>query len=71
MIVGSQETVRGCEKVNEVRHQKGFSQLKVILVDMEKDTSRHSDIEEEKISSSTGRIRMLGHMLKVGALTLT
>lgn len=64
LIVGSQETERGCQKVNEVRVSKGLSQLEVITVSLESDSSRMSNVEEAKVSSSTRRMRLLGTMLK-------
>ena len=66
-IVGSQETKRGCEKINEIRSQKGFPTLDIILINLVDDTCHDqqvSMIEETKVSSSNKRIRLLGELLK-------
>ena len=63
--VGSQETKRGCEKINEIRKDKQFSELEVILINLVDDTcGQVSMVEETKISSSNKRIRLLGEQLK-------
>jgi len=64
-IVGSQETKRGCEKINEIRKDKKFSELEIILINLVDDTCHEvSMVEETKISSSNKRIRLLGEQLK-------
>jgi phosphopantetheine adenylyltransferase len=63
-IIGSEETKSGCDKVNELRKEKGLSTLDVVLVGMEKDPLRASAVEEEKLSSSSLRLRLLGRQLR-------
>jgi len=63
-IIGSEETRSGCHKVNVLRKEKGLSTLDVVLVTMEKDPLRASSVEEEKLSSSSTRLRMLGRRLR-------
>lgn len=63
MIIVSTETLRGGEKVNEVRAQNGLSELKIHcidLIELEPDTN----IKELKISSSNQRMDLLGTQLK-------
>ena len=62
-IVGSEESRRGCEKINEIREEKGLNPLKIFLVGLEKDPSRAVGVEEEKVSSSSFRMRLLGTLL--------
>ena len=64
-IVGSDETKRGCEKINEIRSEKGFSPLKIHLIKLVEDGCHDgSQLEELKISSSNKRIRLLGEELR-------
>jgi len=63
-IVASLETEAGCVKINEKRQEAGLSQLDIELIDLAEDTDRQLSIEEEKISSSSGRIRLLGTRLR-------
>jgi len=63
-IVASQETETGCVKINEKRQAAGLSQLDIELIDLAEDADRQLSIEEEKISSSSGRIRLLGTRLR-------
>ena len=63
-IVGSQETDRGCQAVNARRAEAGLTQLDTVLVSMAEDAGRLEGVEEEKISSSSGRIRLLGSRLQ-------
>ena len=63
-IVGSQETERGCQAVNARRAEAGLAQLDTVLINMAEDAGRLEGVEEEKISSSSGRIRLLGSRLK-------
>lgn len=64
MIVVSQETKRGGDKVNEMRYKKNLSKLDVHVVELANDDHPHSENEEAKISSSNHRIRLLGTRLK-------
>lgn len=63
-IVVSEETVRGGHKINEIRASKSMSQLDVDVIRMLNDGHREHDIEEEKVSSSSLRIRKLGTLIK-------
>ncbi|XP_013778633.1 bifunctional coenzyme A synthase-like [Limulus polyphemus] len=58
-IVTSEETLQGGKKVNEERMTKGMSPLKLHMVSMVHDPS-HNSIEEDKVSSSSIRMRLLG-----------
>lgn len=63
-IVVSEETIRGGEKINQIRAEKGMSQLKVDVIKMLDDTHREHNVEEAKVSSSSLRLRKLGTLLK-------
>ncbi|XP_071628554.1 bifunctional coenzyme A synthase isoform X1 [Temnothorax longispinosus] len=63
MIVVSQETKRGGDKVNELRAQKNLSKLDIYTVELAIDEARNKS-EEAKISSSNHRIRLLGTRLR-------
>ncbi|EFN84613.1 bifunctional coenzyme A synthase [Harpegnathos saltator] len=62
MIVVSQETKRGGDKVNELRLQKNLSKLDIHTVKLAND-EHYDEHEEAKISSSNHRIRLLGTRL--------
>jgi len=62
-IVGSEETEKGCKAVNQKRKENELSQLDIHIISLVKDNSRQSEHEEEKVSSSTGRVRLLGTRL--------
>ena len=66
LIVGSEETRRGCDKVNEVRSSKGMNTLDVYLIQMvEEEKSKHqSDPSIAQLSSTNQRIRLLGSELR-------
>lgn len=63
LIVVSAETLRGGEKVNEIRKDADLPLLDIISIDLV-EFPDHLDEEEAKISSSTGRMRQLGTLLK-------
>jgi len=63
-IVGSQETEKGCLAINQKRKEKGLSELDIHCIELVEDTDRHGDYEEEKVSSSSARTRLLGLRLK-------
>ncbi|XP_017887974.1 bifunctional coenzyme A synthase [Ceratina calcarata] len=63
MIVVSEETKRGGEKVNELREQLNLKKLDIRVVRLVRDKD-HREHEENKISSSNLRIRMLGSKLR-------
>ena len=62
----SVETFKGGLKVNEVRQRNGLSPLKIHAVDLLPAIAEEIDDEEEedKISSSNCRMRLLGTRLK-------
>ncbi|CAG0898054.1 unnamed protein product [Cyprideis torosa] len=65
LIVVSSETERGADVVNASRASMGLPALQVYIVTMIPDKNRAANSpEEEKVSSSTGRIRLLGTLLK-------
>lgn len=69
MIVVSKETYSGGKKINEVRAQKGFNQLKIHsipLVDHYHKTliDTYLNVDEKKVSSSRNRYDLLGKYLK-------
>ena len=65
LIVGSDETKRGCEKINEIRKEKNFDPLEIHLIQLVDDSCHELEfLEERKISSSNTRIRLLGEELK-------
>ncbi|XP_046623301.1 bifunctional coenzyme A synthase [Neodiprion virginianus] len=63
MIVVSEETVRGGDKINEVRVKKGLNKLAMDVIRLEADP-HYQEHEEEKLSSSNYRMRLLGTRLK-------
>jgi phosphopantetheine adenylyltransferase/dephospho-CoA kinase len=62
-IVGSEETERGCLAINDKRRELGMNELDILLIELVEDKGRQLEFEEEKVSSSTGRIRLLGSRL--------
>ena len=64
MIVVSAETVKGGLKVNEVRTAKSLSSLDIHAVDLLLLKEKQEDNEEDKVSSSTIRMRLLGKRLQ-------
>lgn len=63
-IVASEETEKGCKAINDRRVAGGLSELDIHLIDLVEDKNREQDCEEDKISSSSARIRLLGSRLK-------
>jgi len=63
MIVVSEETKRGGDKINELRLQKDLNKLDIHVVELADDED-HEKHEEAKISSSNHRMRLLGTRLK-------
>ncbi|XP_031846676.2 bifunctional Phosphopantetheine adenylyltransferase - Dephospho-CoA kinase [Nomia melanderi] len=63
LIVVSEETKRGGDKVNELRMQRNLNKLDIHVVKLVKDEN-HREYEENKISSSNNRIRLLGTRLR-------
>jgi len=64
LIVVSDETKRGADRINEIRKEKNFNPLLIHTIPLLEDSARQSEIEEEKISSSSHRIRLLGQRLQ-------
>jgi phosphopantetheine adenylyltransferase/dephospho-CoA kinase len=64
LIVVSAETIKGAEKINEIRKGKDFPVLDVHHIILFSDTLKHSEHEEDKISSSSQRMRILGNRLR-------
>jgi len=62
-IVASEETERGCVAINEKRQEAGLQELGVHLIGLVEADGRRQE-EEEKVSSSTTRIRLLGSRLR-------
>lgn len=62
-IVVSAETRKGGEKVNSERKKKGMSELSMYVVDLVENTDTIPG-EEDKLSSSTARMHLLGTCLK-------
>lgn len=63
MIIISEETKRGGDKVNELRIQNNLNKLDIHIVKLIKDEN-HREHEEDKISSTNSRIRLLGTRLR-------
>lgn len=70
MIVVSEETARGGQKVNELRTSKGLKTLKIHAIpsvdyyELDTNTS-NTEIDEQKVSSSRKRYELLGKYLKL------
>lgn len=63
MLVVSAETIKGGHKVNEIRTENHLMPLDIFTVELVDCPDRQED-EEEKISSSTNRMRLLGYPIK-------
>ncbi|XP_016969564.2 bifunctional coenzyme A synthase [Drosophila rhopaloa] len=59
MIVVSAETLRGGQKVNEIRSSKQLRELEIFVIDIV-ESNVHDGIHETKVSSSNTRIDLLG-----------
>jgi len=59
MIVVSAETLRGGQKVNEIRNAKQLRELEIFVIDIV-ESNVHDGIHETKVSSSNTRIDLLG-----------
>lgn len=68
MIILSEETVRGGELINDKRIDAGLEPLHILPVALLKEDRITKNLycteEEEKISSSNFRMRLLGTLLK-------
>ncbi|UYV64444.1 COASY [Cordylochernes scorpioides] len=63
-LVASRETLRGADMVNEERKKKGLTKLHIHCIDMVDDGCSISVHPEDKVSSSTQRIQLLGTLLR-------
>ncbi|CAG0886200.1 unnamed protein product [Darwinula stevensoni] len=63
-LVVSEETLRGGEKLNVMRREAGLSEMALHVVTLVPETQQQSAEEEEKISSSSIRMRLLGTPLR-------
>lgn len=65
LIVVSEETVRGAVKINEKRQEKNLKKLDTYVIELAQDSHprRHHE-EEDKVSSSNQRMRLLGTLLR-------
>lgn len=63
-IVVSDETIAGATKINQIRQEKGMLLLQVVTISLVPSDHKECSIEEDKVSSSTLRIRRLGTFLK-------
>ncbi|CAH1104390.1 unnamed protein product [Psylliodes chrysocephalus] len=63
LIVVSQETFKGGEKINLIRRERNLPPLDILPVELV-DEPNPNPLEEAKISSSTTRMRLLGTVLK-------
>lgn len=67
MIILSEETVKGGKLINDKRISSGLQSLKILpvpLLEEDKSTIDCCEDEEQKISSSNYRMRLLGTLLK-------
>ncbi|XP_055935463.1 bifunctional coenzyme A synthase-like [Argiope bruennichi] len=68
-LVVTTETRIGGEKVNNERKNRGMSEVKLHIIDVVENTDRSKD-EDEKLSSSTKRMHLLGKPLKISKPSL-
>lgn len=64
MLIVSPETLTGASKVNDTRVSTGLSGLAVHTIPLLKEHLKHSEEEEDKVSSSSQRMRILGKRLR-------
>lgn len=67
-LVVSQETVKGGQLINFEREKVKLPMMDIVTVDLVEDTC-HAPEEEEKVSSSSQRLRLLGTLLKPPTVT--
>ena len=63
LIVVSHETLKGGQRVNEKRFEKGLSPLKLHRINLIEDTNKELG-DEDKMSSSSLRKKKLGNRIK-------
>uniref|UniRef100_A0A2P2I061 Bifunctional coenzyme A synthase n=1 Tax=Hirondellea gigas TaxID=1518452 RepID=A0A2P2I061_9CRUS len=68
MIIVSQESLKGGNYVNSARVERKLNALDVVVIELVEDIHR-SDTEEEKVSSSSTRRRVLGTRIREPDLT--
>ncbi|RXG68336.1 Bifunctional coenzyme A synthase [Armadillidium vulgare] len=64
MIVVSEETKKGVTLINDYRREHCLNELKSYCIRIFEDTIKHNQEEEDKYSSSSQRMRLLGTRLK-------
>ncbi|KAK7006498.1 hypothetical protein SK128_008536, partial [Halocaridina rubra] len=64
LIVASAETKKGVTLINDTRKEDGLNVLNSHVIDLVNNECRASAEEEEKISSSSMRMRLLGSLIK-------
>ncbi|KAB7494892.1 Bifunctional coenzyme A synthase, partial [Armadillidium nasatum] len=64
MIVVSEETKKGVTLINDYRRDHCLNELKSYCIRIFEDTIKHNQEEEDKYSSSSQRMRLLGTRLK-------
>ncbi|CAL8080884.1 unnamed protein product [Orchesella dallaii] len=64
LLVASAETSAGLELINKMRKDNGLNPAELLTINVLDDQSKMNDMEEDKISSSSQRIRLLGSRLK-------
>lgn len=64
MIIVSAETLKGGQKVNEIRAKNNLSQLDIFSIDLVESIHYGNVPKESKVSSSNARIDMLGTRIK-------
>lgn len=64
MIVVSEETRKGIDFINSSRKESGLKLLEGYIISLVEDKDRKSTEEEEKVSSSSQRMRLLGTVIR-------
>lgn len=64
MIVVSEETKKGIDFINSARKEGGLKTLEGYIISLVEDKDRKSNEEEEKVSSSSQRMRLLGTVIQ-------
>nr|XP_040565271.1 bifunctional coenzyme A synthase-like isoform X1 [Lepeophtheirus salmonis] len=63
LIIASQETEKGCLKINEIRKDSKLNEMDIAIISILEDPI-HEIYEEDKVSSSSARMRLLGEEIK-------
>jgi len=65
MIILSEETIKAGKLINDKRNSNGLTSLTTVAVPLLQENKSNMDCNEEnKISSSNNRMRLLGTLLK-------